>query len=139
MSGAFFRVSGIDPNDGARIVFVWCRDIKSPHTYLLLGSGHVVGGEGLFLPSGVSVGQFSVVFSLPYGCSPGDVVVTDDKNGDEHLLDVTVTPCSTPMGYRPGAAVPAGDLAELTGKTNASIRVIDRSQAMIARNPGATS
>ena len=138
MSGAFFRVSGIDSNDGARMVFVWRRN-EGPHDYALLGSGHVVGGEGFFPPPGVSVGQFCVVLLLPDGCSPGDVVVTDDKNGNEPLLGVTVTPCLTPMGYRPGAAAPASDLADCTSKTNASARAIDHGQTMIPHNPGATS
>jgi hypothetical protein len=137
MSSTFFRVSGIDSNDGARIVFVWCRN-KGPDDYALLGAGHVVSGENFLLLPGVSVGQFSVVFALPDGCSPDDVVVTDDKNGNEPLLGVALTPCLTPMGFRFEAAVP-GDLAELNSKINAPVGAIDHGQTMSALNSGATS
>jgi hypothetical protein len=93
MSGAFFNVSGIDPNDGAKIVFVWCRAEGQPN-YTLAGSGHVVGA-GAGLPPGIRVGQFSVTFQLPLGCSTDSVVVTDDKHGKEFLSGVTITHCST--------------------------------------------
>jgi hypothetical protein len=95
--GTFVNVSGIDPNDGAKIVFVWCRD-KGPEDYALLGSGHVVGAIGR--PLGIQAGQFSITLLLPSGCSTDDVFVTDDKIGKEHLRGVTVTPCSGVSGFR---------------------------------------
>jgi len=33
--GTFVNASGIDPNDGAKIVFVWCRD-KGPEAKRLV-------------------------------------------------------------------------------------------------------
>ena len=97
--GTFVNVSGIDANDGAKIVFVWCRD-KGPEDYALLVSGHVVGAVGGGRPPGVAVGQFSVTFLLPPGCSAADIFVTDDKNGNEHLLGVAVTPCLGVSGFQ---------------------------------------
>jgi hypothetical protein len=96
--GNFFNVSGIDPNDGAEIVFAWCRD-KGLENCALLGSGNVVGPIGA-RPPGVVTGQFSVTFLLPPGCRADDVFVTDDKNGKEHLSGVTLTPCSGVSGLR---------------------------------------
>jgi hypothetical protein len=94
--GTFVNVSGIDPNGGAKIVFVWCCD-KGPEDYALLGSGHVVGAIGR--PPGIQAGQFSVTFLLPLGCSADDVFVTDDKIGNEHLRGVTITPCLGVPGF----------------------------------------
>lgn len=88
--GTFINVSGIDPDNRAKIVFVWCSN-KGPEDYALMGSGHVVGAAGR--PSGIMVGQFSVTVLLPPGCSTDEVFVTDDMNGQEHLRGVTVTPC----------------------------------------------
>jgi hypothetical protein len=103
--GTFVNVSGIDPNDGAKIVFVWCRDKGLEH-YALLGSGHVVGA--IDRPPGIPIGQFSVTFLLPPGCSADDVLVTDDKNGTDRLRGVTVTPCLGVPGFRSeGTATPA--------------------------------
>ena len=98
MKDAFFRVAGFDPNPEATFVYVWSRagDIED---YTLVGSGHVVRGEAL--PPGIKAGQFALAFMLPAGCSADSIVVTDDKNGDEYLSDVTVLPCSTPPGLRP--------------------------------------
>jgi hypothetical protein len=112
--GTFISVSGTDPNDGAKIVFVWCRD-KGPEDYALLGSGHVVGAVGC--PPGIMVGQYSVTFLLPPGCSADDVFVTDDKTGKKHLRGVTVTPCLGVPGFRSEAtATPS----ERVGATNGS-------------------
>jgi hypothetical protein len=112
--GTFVNVSGIDPNGGAKIVFVWCRD-KGPEDYALLGSGHVVGAIGR--PPGIQAGQFSVTFLLPSGCSTDDVCVTDDKIGNEHLRGVTITPCLGVPGFpSEGTATPAGP----AGATNGS-------------------
>jgi len=100
--GAFINVSGTDPNDGAKIVFVWCHD-KGPEDYALLGSAHVVGAVGR--PPGIMVGQYSVTFLLPPGCSADDVFVTDDKKGNEHLRGVTITPCLSVSGFRSAGTV----------------------------------
>jgi hypothetical protein len=112
--GTFVNVSGIDPNDGAKIVFVWCRD-KGPEDYVLLGSGHVVGAIGR--PPGIQEGQFSVTFLLPSGCSTDDIFVTDDKIGKEHLRGVAITPCLGVPGFpSDGTATPVGH----AGTTKAS-------------------
>lgn len=92
MSGVFFNVSGIDPNEGANVVFVWCRG-KAAKDHALVGSGHVVSAAGSALPPGIASGQFSVTFLLPPGCSAEDIFVTDDKNGSERLPGVSITPC----------------------------------------------
>ena len=102
MSGAFFNVSGIDPNDGAKIVFVWCR-ARGQDTDTLVGSGHVVGaGGGGGLPPGIRVGQFSVTFELPAGCPDDSVVVTDDKSGKDFLPGVTLVACRTSARLQSG-------------------------------------
>jgi hypothetical protein len=93
MNGAFFNVSGIDPHDGAKLVFVWSRG-RGALKGAFLGSGHVVGAVGCGRPPGISVGQFSITFLLPEGCSPSDIVVTSDVGDGEYLCGVTVTPCS---------------------------------------------
>jgi hypothetical protein len=68
-------------------------------------------------PPGILVGQFSVTFLLPPGCSADDVFVTDDTKGKEHLRGVTVTPCLGVPGFRSeDTATPA----VRTGATNAS-------------------
>jgi hypothetical protein len=93
MSDAFFNVSGVDPNDCANTVFVWCRN-ESADDKLLLGSGHIVGPDVLARPPGILVGQFSVTFRLPTGCVASNIVVTDDKDGNEILPNVSITPCA---------------------------------------------
>lgn len=126
LAGAFCNVSGVDPNAGAKIVFVWRRD-KGPDDYVLLGSGHVVGACGR--PPGIKIGQFSVTFPLPPGCSAEDLVVTDDTSGKEHLPGVTVTPCSASVGLKPGGTiVPVPALRAVA--TNASPQ---SSQTVLAR------
>jgi len=114
--GTFADASGIDPNDGAKIVFIWCRD-RGPEDYCLLGSGHVVGAVGSARPPGVPAGQFSVTFLLPPGCSVEDVFVTDDKNGEDHLRGVTIKPCLGVPGFRSEASVTS---AVRTQATNGS-------------------
>jgi hypothetical protein len=106
LEGAFCNVSGVDPNDGAKIVFVWRRG-KSPGDHELLGSGHVVGAMGR--PPGIQIGQYSITFPLPPGCSPDDLVVTDDTSGKEQLPGVTVTPCSPMPGLSSGGTISPGD------------------------------
>jgi hypothetical protein len=105
MSGAFFRASGIDSNDGVDVVYVWCKN-KGPDDFMLLGSAHVVRSGGA-LPPGIKPGQFSVTFLLPPGCSPASIFMTDDRNGDDILTDVTITPCSTLNTFRPGVIAPS--------------------------------
>lgn len=102
--GNYYNVTGVDPNEGARIVFVWARTQDSG-SKVLLGSGHVVGAVGCGRPPGVPIGQYCVTFPLPPGSAADDVVLTDDKNADVHLSDVTLTHCSTLAGLRSGATL----------------------------------
>ncbi len=117
MNDAFYRVLGIDPSDEATFVYVWCRtgDLAD---YTLVGSGHVVRGEAL--PPGITPGQFAVSILLPAGCSADSVVVTDDKNGDEHLSDVSVLPCSTPLGLRPEVVARFAEYSKRAGSARRS-------------------
>jgi hypothetical protein len=107
MNGAFHNASGVDPNDGASIVFVWCRsrDHEGPR---LLSSGHVVGA---IRPPGIAAGQFSITFPLPPGYSANDVVVTHDESGKQPLSNVTVAPCSAVASFQSGGAVTPVDRA----------------------------
>jgi len=107
-TGAFYNVSGIDPNEGAKTVFVWRRD-KGTDDYALLGSGHVVGVLGR--PPGIQQGQFSITFPLPPGCSAEDLVVTDDTSGKEPLPNVIRRPCSVVAEFKFGGRVSSGDRA----------------------------
>lgn len=116
--GQFVNVSGIDPHDGAKIVFVWCPN-KGLENYALLGSGHVVGALASVLPPGIAAGQFSVTFLLPPGCDAEDVFVTDDVSGKQHLPDVTVTPCSGSSEIRSPAIAEPADVSGSVGATNA--------------------
>ena len=93
----YFNVSGIDRNEGASIVFVMCRSAASDG-YVQLGSGHIVGANGGFVPPGVQAGQYSVTFRLPDGCSASSIVVRDDKNDKAFLKDVKVIPCEVSSG-----------------------------------------
>jgi hypothetical protein len=88
----YFNVSGIDRNEGASAVFVMCRPAASDG-YVELGSGHIVGANGAFVPPGVQAGQYSVTFRLPEGCAPSSIGVRDDKNDKAFLKDVKVIPC----------------------------------------------
>jgi predicted nucleotidyltransferase len=90
---AFVNVSGIDPNEAATMVFVWCRD-KGLEDYVLLGSGHVVNVPANARPPGIQAGQYSITFPLRPGCSIEDVFVTEDKSGSERLTGVTVSDLS---------------------------------------------
>lgn len=107
MNGTFLNVSGIDPNDGASIVFVWCRN-KDREDPLLLSSGHVVGA---IHPPGIAAGQFSVTFPLPPGYSANDVFVTRDEGGKQALSNVTVLPCPAVASFQSGGAVTPVDRA----------------------------
>lgn len=114
MSSAFFRVSGVDTNDGANIVFVWCQsDGRGSH--VPVGSGRVVP-TGTNCPPGIRPGQFAVVVLLPRDCSADSIIVTDDKDGKRILPDITVIPCLTRTGSQPVAvAPPAGPAMRTPG------------------------
>jgi hypothetical protein len=113
MSNAIFRASGVDPNDGAKIVYVWCRD-KNQDSYTLIGSGYVVGAQA-GLPPGIRPGQFCVVFILPPGHSADTIVITDDTNGKEFLPNVSVIPCATSAVFHPGVgAISDGAAADVS-------------------------
>lgn len=104
MRRMYFNVSGVDPNEGADIVFVRCRD-KNPDYDLILGSGHVViAGACAHLP-GVQAGQFSITFPLPDGCAAENIVVTRDKGGKDLLSGVTLTPCLISATFQSGGAI----------------------------------
>jgi hypothetical protein len=90
MNGAYFNVSGVDQSEGAGTVFVRSRN-GDPDNDIPLGSGPVVG-NGILLP-GIQVGQFSITFLLPDGCSADSIVVSRDKSGAELLAGVTITRC----------------------------------------------
>jgi hypothetical protein len=102
MSGTYFNVSGIDPNENAETIFVRCRN-GDPDDDILLGSGRVVGGANL-LP-GIQVGQFSITFRLPGGCSADNIVVSRDKSGKEILSGVTLTRYVIRAGCEPGGTI----------------------------------
>ena len=118
MSDAFFRVSGIDANEGAKIVYVWCR-LEAQGSPLLVGSGHIVSA-GVSRPPGIQLGQFSVTFLLPPGCSADSITVTDDTNGKAFLPDVTVIDCSTSVGSQLGVAAPHADPRARANGSNGS-------------------
>jgi len=117
MSGTFFNVSGTDPTEGARVVFVWCRDNGSEEA-ILLATGHIAGADGSFLPPGVPIGQFSVTFPLPPRNSATEIVVTDDKGGKETPLDVTITPCLVFAGPQSGGTIAPSGLGAPVGVAN---------------------
>ena len=91
-ASGYFNVSGIDRNEGASAVFVMCRSAAS-NGYVQVGSGHIVGANGAFVPPGVQAGQYCVTFRLPEGCAPSSIAVIDDKNDKAFLKDVKVVPC----------------------------------------------
>lgn len=102
MSSTFFNVSGTDPNDGAKIVYVWCH-AEGQENDALVATGHVVSAD-VRRPPGIRVGQFSVTFPLPPGCSADSVVVTNDPGGKTLLRDVTVVHCATAARLQPGVS-----------------------------------
>jgi hypothetical protein len=88
MSSAYVSVSGIDQNEDAETIFVrHCNG--NPEDALLLGAVSGVGGSHL-LP-GIQVGQFSITFLLPDGCSADNIVVSRDKSKTELVSGVTIT------------------------------------------------
>lgn len=116
----FFNISGIDPNPGAEIVFVWCRD-NSIDKYVLVGSGHVVGEFGCGRPPGVPIGQFSITFPLPAGCSVADVILTNDHASDGYLPTFTITACTTGGMLKSVESNSFGKRAANAGSTPASL------------------
>jgi hypothetical protein len=99
----FVNVSGIDQNEGASVVFVWCRQ-KDAGDHSLLGTGHVVGAASDSRPPGVLAGQFCVTLPLPPGCSVDDVFVTDDVRGLEGVRRIQVSACVPRSGSLPHEA-----------------------------------
>jgi hypothetical protein len=116
----FFNVSGVDSNPGATIVFVWCRD-KNTDKHVLVGSGHVVGEFGCGRPPGVPIGQFSITFPLPAGCSVADVFLTNDHESDGHLSTFVITACATGGVLSSVEANSFGKRAANAGSTPASL------------------
>jgi hypothetical protein len=114
----FCNASGLNPNNGAKIVFVW--HYRGPCDYVPLGSGHVVDAVGR--PPGIRVGQYSVTFPLPPGCSADEIVVTDDT-GVAHLLSAIVRPCSAVLEFKLGGKDSAGDRAARIVATNAPPKI----------------
>lgn len=140
MSSDYFNVSGVDQYEGAERVFVRYRN-GNPDGDILLGSGRVVCvGVGILLP-GIQVGQFSVTFLLPDGCSADNIVVSRDKSGKELLSGVTITRCLIRAEARSGGTlfqithrIP-GDLPTHAG-TNAASHLINRGQIITAQKTG---
>jgi hypothetical protein len=118
-ANAFCNASGLDPNTRAKIVFVW--HYRGPHDYVPLGSGQVVDAFGR--PPGIQVGQYSVTFPLPPGCSPDEIVVTDDASHKAHLPSAIVRPCSALLEFKLGGRDSAGDRAVHTVATKASPKI----------------
>jgi hypothetical protein len=92
---AFYNASGIDPDDRAKMAFVW--HARGPDDYAPQGTGHLVGTFGR--PKGISVGLFSVTFPLPHGRA-ADELVSDDATGKARLPGVIVRPCSSVLKFR---------------------------------------
>lgn len=97
MSGSFFRVSGIDPNDGAKMAFVWCR-VENQDGLVLIASAHIVGVDTV-RPPGIHPGQFSVAFLLPHNCQADTIIATDDTDEQRALANVVIEKCTTPQGF----------------------------------------
>lgn len=102
MSASFFRVSGIDPNDGAKMAFVWCRS-EDQDGFILVASTYIVGASTV-RPPGIHPGQFSVAFLLPAHCLADSIIVTDDLDERRSLGDVVVEKCPTPNGFHSSQA-----------------------------------
>ncbi len=83
---------------------------------MLLGSGRVVG-RGNLLP-GVQLGQFSITFLLPDGCSVENIVVSRDKSGTELLSGVTLTRCLIRAEARSGGTINPDNPPPRAGATN---------------------
>ena len=104
MSSAYFNVSGVDQSEDAKDVFIRHRN-RNPEGDILLGSGRVVSAGGCGLLPGIQVGQFSVTFLLPEGCSADNIIVSRDKDGKDLLSGVTLTRCLIRAEARSGGAI----------------------------------
>lgn len=130
MSGSFFRVSGIDPNDGAKMAFVWCRTANQD-SFSLVASAHIVGADTV-RPPGIRPGQFSVAFLLPSHCLADTIIATDDIDEQRSLPNVVVEKCPTPQGFH------SGRMADLGGVRPPYPEIGQvMSGAMLARNDAA--
>jgi hypothetical protein len=133
MSGQFVNVSGINPHDGARRVFVWCRD-KALENIVMLGSASVIGEDRCgFLP-GIEVGQFSVTVALPIGCAADAIFVTDENNCKVPLPNMAVKPCFLSAGSESGGSITSGDpTTQSANRTPTSS--VTRGPTVMARSP----
>jgi hypothetical protein len=135
MSGAYFNVSGVDRCEGASTVFVRYRN-GDPESDALLGSGRVIGVGGCSLLPGIQIGQFSVTFLLPDGCSVDNIIVSRDRSGKELLSDVTVTRCLIRAEARSGGTIVPGNSPVRAGATNVVTSLINRGQTIMAQKTG---
>lgn len=102
MVGRFFEVSGVSPNEGAKLAYVWCRP-QGGGDYVLVGSGYVVGTEGTF-PPGIKPGQFTVAIRLPDDSAAETIAVTDDVGGGDLVPKVAILEFPAPSGLREATA-----------------------------------
>ena len=130
MSGAYFNVSGIDQSEDAGTVFVRYQN-GNPDCDILLGSGRVVSSDVL-LP-GIKVGQFSVTFRVPNGCSVDNVVLSRDKSGKELLSGVTLTRCLIRAEARSGGTIVPDNPPTRTDAGNASSHSINHGHINVAQ------
>jgi hypothetical protein len=133
MHSAYFNVSGVDQSEDAETVFVRSRN-GDPDNDIHLGSGCVVG-KGLLLP-GIQVGEFSVTFLLPDGCSADSVVVSRDKSGADLLSGVTLTRCLIGSEVRSGGTIIPRSPPMRAGATNVGGHFTDRGRIIIVQKTG---
>ena len=133
MSSEYFNVSGVDQYEGAENVFVRCRN-GDPEGDIPLASGRVVG-RGHLLP-GVQVGQFSITFLLPDGCSADNIVVSRDKSGTDLLSDVTLTRCLIRAEARSGGTIIPDNPRPRAGATNVASHSINDGQINMTNKTG---
>ena len=136
MNGAYFNVSGVDQSEDARTIFVRYRN-ENPGSDILLGSGRVVG-KGLLLP-GIQVGQFSITFLLPDGCSADRIVVSRDKSGTELLSDVTLIRCLIDADACSGGTIIPDNPPMRTGPTNVAGNFTDCGRILTVQKMGSAS
>jgi hypothetical protein len=127
MSSDFFKVTGIDPNEDANVVFVWSRD-RASNEPVLLGSGHVVRADTV-RPSGIADGQYAITFILPENCIRAGIIVTGDAEGKQILPRINVTACSVPAGTEPRMIFSGATAARIAAEASAS-----QSQPVLACN-----
>ena len=116
----YFNAAGVDPNPGAKLIYVWCQDRQAGNS-VLIGSGHIVTLPGDSRPPGIQLGQFSVTFPLPKNCSASDITLTDDSATGGGLTNFVLTACSGGGVIHPGGDVPsAGARAGNAGPAHAA-------------------